>query len=106
MQEISATEAADLLSSEPGNIVLLDVREADELQVAAVEGAVHIPMAEIPARLSELDKNKTIVCICHSGGRSAHVAAFLLDQGYERVINLAGGIDGWSTEVDGSVPRY
>ena len=106
MQEISATEAAGLLSSEPGDIVLLDVREADELQVAAVEGAVHIPMAEIPARLNELDKNKTIVCMCHSGGRSAHVAAFLLDQGYEQVINLAGGIDGWSAEVDDSIPRY
>jgi len=106
MQEISATEAAALLTNEPGDVILLDVREVVELQMAAVDGALHIPMAEIPARLNELDKNKTIVCMCHSGGRSAHVAAFLLDQGFARAINLAGGIDGWSVDVDDSVPRY
>ena len=47
-----------------------------------------------------------IACICHHGARSAQVVAFLLQQGFDDVYNLAGGIDAWSTQVDPAVPRY
>ncbi len=85
---------------------LLDVREPNELGLAAVAGAMHIPMGDIPRRLNELDRDKTIVVMCHSGVRSMAVARYLQDEGFAQVFNLAGGIDAWSREVDPTVPRY
>ena len=88
------------------SVVLLDVREHDELETAAVADARHIPMREIPARLVELDRSIPLVVMCHSGGRSRRVAEFLLGNGFSKVFNLRGGIDAWSTEIDPQVPRY
>jgi len=87
-------------------VVLLDVREHDELAVAAVTGARHIPMREVPARLDELDAETPIVVMCHAGGRSRRVAEFLKENGFSDVYNLKGGIDAWSTQLDSRVPRY
>ena len=87
-------------------VVLLDVREHVELTLASVAGAMHIPMREIPARLAELDHDKTLVVMCHSGGRSRRVADYLLANGFLTVFNLKGGIDAWSTQLDSHVPRY
>jgi rhodanese-related sulfurtransferase len=92
--------------ADSGKVVLLDVREHDELAIAAVEGAVHIPMREVPARLAELDPAKPLVVMCHSGGRSRRVAEFLKGNGFPDVFNLNGGIDAWSTQIDSRVPRY
>lgn len=105
--ELTPTELVDRWP--PGaweELVLLDVREPEELEQACVEGVVHIPMNEIPARLAELDRDKTITVMCHGGARSLRVAAFLKAQGFDRVFNLRGGIDAWSREVDSTVPRY
>ena len=63
-------------------------------------------MREIPARLAELDADKPLVVMCHSGGRSRRVAEFLLGNGFTNVFNLKGGIDAWSTQLDSRVPRY
>ena len=82
------------------------MREASELATASVTGATHIPMGDIPSRLNELDKDKTIVVMCHGGMRSMAIARYLLAQGFERVFNLTGGIDAWSRDVDATVPRY
>jgi rhodanese-related sulfurtransferase len=72
---------------------LVDVREAWEIEIASVQQSIHIPMAEIPSRQSELDADAPVAVLCHSGGRSARVAAFLCNQGFSRVANVAGGID-------------
>jgi rhodanese-related sulfurtransferase len=87
-------------------VVLLDVREHVELEIAAVADARHIPMREVPARLAELDREVPLVVMCHSGGRSRRVAEYLQGNGFENVFNLRGGIDAWSTEIDPQVPRY
>ena len=92
--------------TERADVVLLDVREPVELELAAIPFAAHIPMGQIPARLHELDKESTIVVMCHGGVRSLQVATFLSTQGFPSVINLAGGIDAWSREIDDSIPRY
>jgi adenylyltransferase/sulfurtransferase len=88
------------------DVVLLDVREARELQIASVPGVLHIPMGQIPARLDELDRNREIVVLCRSGGRSMQVARFLAQHGYPRVANLAGGILRWREELDPSLQAY
>lgn len=88
------------------DFMLLDVREPTEWDHCRIEGATHIPMREIPQRLDELPRGKRIVCYCHHGGRSRSVQDFLLEQGFDDVINLIGGIDAWSRNVDTSVPQY
>ncbi|MEX2124418.1 MAG: rhodanese-like domain-containing protein [Woeseia sp.] len=90
---------------------LIDVREAWELEIARVEATAtmpitHIPMTEIPARYSELQPAQPVAVLCHSGGRSARVAGFLVQQGFSRVANVRGGIDAWSSDHDPSIPRY
>ena len=84
---------------------ILDVREPWEVQTASFPGATNIPMGDIPARLTELDPDRETVVVCHHGVRSAQVAMYLARNGFERVINLSGGIDRWS-DIDPSVPRY
>jgi rhodanese-related sulfurtransferase len=106
MLELDATQTAQRLADDADNTVLLDVREPQELAIAKVAGAVHIPMGEIPARLAEIDTTKTIICMCHGGMRSAQVADFLTAQGYENAVNLTGGINAWSQLVDSGIPTY
>jgi rhodanese-related sulfurtransferase len=87
-------------------LVLLDVREPEEVAFVRLDGAVHIPMGEIPGRLHELDPDADIVIYCHHGIRSANVAAFLMQRDFASVANLSGGIDAWSLTVDPLLPRY
>ena len=93
-----------------GPAVVLDVREAWELQTASVRAEnfafLHIPMSLVPARLSGLNPEQPIACLCHHGGRSMQVAVFLAQQGFTHVANVAGGIHAWSAQVDPSVPQY
>jgi rhodanese-related sulfurtransferase len=107
MKELSGHDVVDMRAQSP---LLLDVREPWEFALAAirVEGlrTLHIPMNEIPGRLSELDAAQPVVCICHHGMRSAQVVAFLERQGFDAAYNLAGGIQAWSEQVDASVPCY
>ena len=107
MRQLSATElAAWLADAQREKPLLLDVREPWEWQAARIEGSQHIPMRELPARVAELERGREVVAICHHGGRSMQVAAFLERQGYGHVANIAGGIDAWSLQKDPGVPRY
>jgi rhodanese-related sulfurtransferase len=85
--------------------LIVDVREPWEIATASIASTLNIPMGDIPSRLSELDRDRETVVMCHHGVRSAQVAMYLSRQGFERVLNLAGGINAWS-EIDPSVPRY
>ncbi len=87
------------------DILVLDVREPFEYQIANIGGTL-IPMNEVPQRLDEIDREREIVVQCKMGGRSQRVAQFLAQAGYAKVSNLAGGIIGWSNEVDPTVPKY
>ena len=94
--------------------VVLDVREPWELQTASVKPdgftLLQIPMREIQARLAELQQahnnSQPMACLCHHGMRSLQVANFLRQSGFTEVVNLQGGIDAWSQQLDASVPRY
>ena len=86
--------------------LVIDVREDWELQLASIPGVVHVPMSQIPARLSEFSRDAETIVMCHAGGRSMRVAHFLANQGFTKVANLTGGIAAWSEEVDATVPHY
>ena len=110
--QIRPSELAQWIASnrQYGEVIVLDVREPHELQLASVQAEgftlCHIPMGVIPPRLSELDPQQPIACLCHHGGRSMQVASFLQSRGFEHVANIAGGIHAWSAEVDPSIARY
>jgi len=86
-------------------MTLLDVREDWELAVASVPDTVHIPMATVPERLGELDRNRDVIVLCRSGRRSLEIAKFLQLNGFN-ALNLSGGILAWSRDVDSSIPTY
>jgi rhodanese-related sulfurtransferase len=85
---------------------LLDVREPWEVEIAGIENSIKIPMAEVAQRHSELNPDLPLAVLCHSGGRSARVAAYLAERGFTRIANIRGGIDAWSLEIDPTLARY
>lgn len=103
---LNASEPSDL-----ANAVLLDVREPWEFDTARIERSVNIPMSTLVARIDEVralqpSPDAPVVVICHHGIRSMQCARYLAGQGMERLINLTGGIDAWSTHIDPAVPSY
>ena len=87
------------------DIVVLDVREPHEYQIANIGGTL-IPLGELPARMHELDSDREIVVHCRSGSRSARAVEFLQASGFEKASNLKGGIRAWAQEIDPSIPQY
>ena len=107
VEEITARRVASRReTAPPGECILVDVREDEELRISRIDGALHIPMNDIPRRMGEIDPRKEVIVFCHHGQRSYNVAAFLKQQGFATVKSMAGGIDAWSQEVDPAIPRY
>jgi len=105
--EMTPTELRDRLDREHP-LVLVDVREAWEIQVADLPdvGQRRIPVAEFEARAGELDPDEAVVVYCRSGARSAWAVRQLRERGFEQVWNLKGGVLGWREEVDPSLEAY
>ncbi len=87
-------------------IVLLDVREPWEAELASLPGAVLIPLDTLEAALEGLDRDASIVAYCHHGIRSARAVELLRTHGFSDARNLDGGIDAWSRLIDPAVARY
>ena len=103
--EIGARELAR--RREAGDdVMVLDVREPHEWQIAHLPDARLIPLNSLPEHVSELDSSREIVLYCHHGQRSMRALQFLRQAGFRKLSNLRGGIDAWSREVDPGVPRY
>lgn len=87
--------------------VVLDVREPHELGIAKYPmDVIAIPLGQLPQRFGELAAEAEIVCACRSGGRSAQAVQFLRQRGFEKAVNLEGGILAWSSRIDPRVPQY
>lgn len=108
MRDATAMSARELQEERSRNpeLVLIDVREPQEADIARISGATLIPLRELPRRLAELPPHGEIVTFCHHGQRSQRARDILKGAGFENVRSLAGGIDAWSVEVDSEVPRY
>ena len=101
--EIDVLKLKNMLDN--NEVILLDVREPYEVEICNVNGSLFIPMNEIPKNVELLDKEKCYAVMCHSGVRSLHVANYLNSQGYS-ALNVIGGIDMWSLNVDKNIQRY
>jgi rhodanese-related sulfurtransferase len=94
-RDIDVQTAAAL--RERPDVVILDVREQDEWDAGHIPGAVFMPMGQVPDRLSEIPKDKTVIVQCRSGNRSDQVTTFLEQQGFTNILNMAGGINAWQS---------
>jgi sulfur-carrier protein adenylyltransferase/sulfurtransferase len=104
MQEITPNALeARLAAADPP--LVLDVREPWERDIARLPGTLDIPMNEVAARLPELPKDRDIVVMCRSGGRSSKVTEYLEQHGY-RAANLTGGILRWAQDIDPTLESY
>jgi rhodanese-related sulfurtransferase len=107
MRQMTAQELAERLgdrAAEPP--LLLDVREPWEYEICRIPGSQLVPMGQIVASLGRLDPARETVVICHHGIRSQQVARYLDHQGFERVVNLSGGVEAWARQVDPTMPNY
>ena len=102
--EITPRETAELLKE--GTIKLLDVRTPEEYAIASVRGSMLADQSLAQEILQTWPKDAAIVTICHHGIRSLDAAAYLRGHGFANVKSMSGGIDGWSLQIDASVPRY
>lgn len=111
---IEPRELDEMLGS-PAQVILLDVRNPEERAFASIDGAraiadVFIPIDQLMNRVGELDavlrENAFVVVYCHHGMRSLAAGNWLAERGVNNVLNLTGGIDAWSAEVDDKIPRY
>lgn len=88
------------------DFVLIDCREPEEYEIAKIEGSVLIPLSDFEEGIKQIDKDADIVIHCKMGGRSAQAQAWMLQNGYTRVLNMTGGITSWSHEIDPDIPVY
>tara|TARA_B100001057_G_scaffold142382_1_gene142093 strand:- start:204 stop:536 length:333 start_codon:yes stop_codon:yes gene_type:complete len=87
-------------------IQIIDVREDSERDHAYIKGTIHMKLSEIAERHKELEKNKNIFVMCHTGTRSQAVCKWLKAQGYQYCVNVLGGIDAWAALIDRDIRRY
>jgi sulfur-carrier protein adenylyltransferase/sulfurtransferase len=106
MEQITSTELKQRMDK-GDDIQVVDVREDYEVAMGQLPNAIHIPLGQILNRMDEIDQTRETVVYCKMGGRSARAIDALQRSGYSgKLINLQGGIIGWSNEVDPSLPKY
>ena len=95
MKEVSADELRGRLETEE-DLVVLDVREPDEVAHTAIPGSVNIPLGEVADRMGELDASRPTAVICAGGVRSAKAVTALTAAGYiGELVNVSGGMKAW-----------
>ena len=104
--EKTPKEIKNLINDSNSEPIILDVREKWEYDICHIENSVHIPMGQITERKDELNHNDMIIVVCHHGIRSRMVAKYLVSNGFTNIINLGGGVDAWSNEIDSSMTKY
>jgi len=106
MRQLSPQQVLELIERSEDKPVLIDVREDFETEVCSINGAINIPLRKIPDAVEELDPQREYVLICHHGMRSQRAGIIMESHGFERLINLVGGIDAWACNIDPEMRRY
>lgn len=107
--QISVEELAQRLKSGSTELQLIDVREAQEVAIARIEGFEVLPLSQFADWADSIDRfalHVETLVMCHHGIRSAQMCQWLTSQGFTNVKNVAGGIDAYSLLVDSTVPQY
>jgi adenylyltransferase/sulfurtransferase len=104
--EVSVEELQRERGEKGCELVVIDVREPHEREIATIEGSRLIPLGQLPDRLNELDGHAEIVTVCHHGARSMKALEILRGAGFGKVRSLAGGIDAWAERVEQGMARY
>jgi len=105
VREIDVTELARRRDSGE-TLAILDVREDWERDICALEPAIAIPLSLLPDNIEKLPKDNALVVLCHHGMRSLRAANWLRANGFDNVVNLAGGIDAWAQRIDRQMKVY
>jgi rhodanese-related sulfurtransferase len=105
IQHCNPADVAALLTGDDPPIVI-DVREQWEYDLVHLPISTLIPLSALAAKASDLDPSRSYALLCHHGMRSEMAANWLMQHGFSRLINIDGGIDAWSLDVDPSLPRY
>jgi adenylyltransferase/sulfurtransferase len=87
-------------------VTLVDVREPHEWAISDLPGSMKIPLGTLPVRVGEIPKDAEVVVYCRTGGRSANAVQFLRGRGYDKALNLAGGINRWAEVIDPAMQKY
>ncbi|MFL2520439.1 MAG: rhodanese-like domain-containing protein [Alphaproteobacteria bacterium] len=103
--EITVHQLSELKQGD-NKIQIIDVREDTERDHAYIKGTIHMKLSEISGRHKELNKDKNIFVMCHTGTRSQAVCKWLKAQGYQYCVNVLGGIDAWAALIDRDIRRY
>lgn len=98
-------EVKDLFDSKV-NFCLIDVRQDWEFELCHIEGSLHLPLDQLPQRLTEIPTDTPLFTLCHHGIRSGHAAVFLKNNGFQDVSNIKGGIDAWAKEINPTLKTY
>lgn len=87
-------------------VAILDVREPWEVDLCSIDGSITIPLGQLPRHAAGLPTDRPLVGVCHHGFRSAQAVSWLRFQGFDRAVNLAGGIDAWARRIDPTMKVY
>lgn len=98
VNEVTTNEVEKMIANELNDVVLVDVREQEEIEQGIIKEAIHIPLGEITEAYKNFDNQKHYIMVCRSGNRSNKAAEFLQAQGI-KVSNMIGGMLDWQGEV-------
>ncbi len=104
--EVTVQQMKEALENPKLGIKVIDVREANEHQIARIRGVPLFPLSQLDKRYGELDRGQSYYIHCKAGGRSMKALEFLREQGFKHVKSVKGGITAWSEQIDPSVPKY
>jgi rhodanese-related sulfurtransferase len=85
---------------------LLDVREPHEYAISDLPRSIKVPLGALPKSLDKIPRDREVIVYCRTGGRSANAVQFLRQMGYQKAVNLAGGVNAWADRIDPTMPKY